>query len=218
MDVVEPDKTIHDVLGGKARISSAIHNRYGVDVVPGRYICNDRINPLKLRDRLRLIRNNYDFVVIDSSPSLNEEVLSTILASDVLFVVTTPDYPTLSCSMVAAKVAKQRGRPIAGIILNKVRDPLYELTINEIESATGIPVVAKIPDDKSNLRALFSRIPTSVYNRYSKFSKEVNRLSAAITGEKENRGFFRRFLPRNFFREEANRQKLKESFYTKTFY
>ncbi len=218
MDIVEPDKAIHDVLEGKARISSAIHNRYGVDVVPGKYVYNRRINTLKLRDKIRGIEKNYDFVVIDSSPSLNEEVLSTILASDILFVVTTPDYPTLSSSMIAAKVAKQRGRPIAGIIINKIRDPLYELTIDEIENSTGIPVIAKIPDDKINVRALFSRIPTSVYHRYSKFSKEINRLSAALSGEEEKRSFFRKFLPKNFFREEANRKALKESFYTKTFY
>ena len=217
MDIVEPDKSVHDVLEGKSRISSAIHKRYGVDVVPGKYIYNERINPLKLKDRIRGIEKNYDFVIIDSSPSLNEEVLSTILASNVLFVVTTPDYPTLSCSMIAAKVAKQRGRPIAGIIMNKIREPVYELTLNEIESSTGIPVVAKIPDDKINVRALFSRIPTSVYNRYSKFSKEISRLSAALAGEDEKRGFFRKFLPKNFFREEANRKALKESFYTKTF-
>ena len=121
MDIVTPKKTIHEVLDGKARIKSAIHNRYGVDVIPGSYVYNKRLNYLKLRDRINGLKGDYDFVIIDSSPSLNEEMLSTMLASDSLFVVTTPDYPTLSCSLSAAKLARDRGRPISGIIVNKIR-------------------------------------------------------------------------------------------------
>jgi len=217
MDIVEPEKTIHDVLEGKARITSAIHNKYGVHVIPGSYTNNEKLNYLKLRDKLKKIKKDYDFTIIDSSPSLNEEVLSTMLASDDLFVVTTPDYPTLSCSLSAAKLAKQRGKPVRGIIINKVRDPLYELTLHEIEEATGIPVVARIPDDKKNVRALFTRIPTSIYDKKSKFSKQINALSAALTNNKERRGFFRGLRPRKFRKDEVNRQLMREDLYKSMF-
>lgn len=217
MDIVKPEKTIHDVLAGRSRIWSAIHKRFGVDVIPGSYIYNHKIYPLRLKDRLSKIKGEYDFVIIDSSPSLNEEVLSTMLASDNLFVVTTPDYPTLSCSLRAAKLAKQRGKPISGIIINKIRNPKYELNLSEIEDAVGIPVVAKIPDDKTNVKALFTRIPTSVYNDRSKFSKEVRKLCSALTNTKEKKSFWGSLLPLNYRREEVNRQVLKENFYTNLF-
>lgn len=214
MDIVEPEKSIHDVLDGKVKVKSAVHNRYGVDVIPGAYSYVRKISPLKLKDKLRSIKGDYDFVVLDSSPSLNDEILSTILASDALFVVSTPDYPTLSCSLTAAQLAKQRGRPIGGIILNKTRDKVYELNIKEIEEATGIPVVASIPDDKSNVRALFTRIPTSIYNRKCKFGKEINRLSSALSGEKEKMSLLKRMFPKNFRKEQVNRQLLRQGFYT----
>jgi len=150
MDIVEPKGSIHDVLSGKSRMKSVIHDRFGVDVVPGSFVFNENFNPMKLKDKLKNIKEDYDFVILDSSPSLNEEVLSSMLASDVLFVVSTPDYPTLSCSLKAAKLAKQRDRPIAGILINKIRDPAYELTLKEIEEVSEIPVVARIPDDKHN--------------------------------------------------------------------
>ncbi len=217
MDIVEPEGTIHEVLSGKKKMSSVLHNRYGVDVVPGSYVQRERLNYLKLKDKLKNIKGNYDYVVLDSSPSLNEELLSTILASDALFVVSTPDYPTLSCSLRAAQLAKQRGRPIAGIVLNKVRDPKYELSISEIEQTTGIPVVAKIPDDKSNGRALFMRIPTSVYNAKSKFGKEIGRLSSAITNTHESRTFFEKIFGSNLRRESVNREILKQGFYKSLF-
>ncbi len=217
MDIVEPDKTIHDVLSGKVRIESAIHNRYGVDVIPGSYFHQGRINPLKLRDKISKIKNDYDFVILDSSPTLNDEILSTILASDHLFVVTTPDYPTLSCTIRAAQLAKQRGKPIEGIIVNKIRDPDWELNLKEIEEGLGIPVIAKIPDDEINIRALFTRIPTSIYNRNSKFSKEISRINAALTHSKEKRSFMELLFPFNFRKEQINRQLFKERFYRSMF-
>ncbi len=217
MDILSPKKSIHHVLDRKAKIKSSIQKKFGVDVLPGEYIYNSQLNLLKLRDHLSKIKNNYDFIVIDSSPSLNNEILSTILASDNLFVVTTPDYPTLSCSLKAAKLAKQRGRPISGIIINKIRDPKYEISLREIESATEIPVVAKIPDDKNAVRSLFTRIPISVYNKKSKFSKEISRLNSALTNSPLKNSFLTSLLPFNFRKEEINRQLMKESFYKSRF-
>ncbi len=217
MDIVEPVKTIHDVLSGKADILHAVHSRYGVDVIPGSFIYGKGINHLKLKGRIARVKDNYDFVVIDSSPSMNDEILSTILASDNLFVVTTPDYPTLSCSLKAAKLAKDKGTPISGIIINKIRNPKYELQLEEIEKAVGIPVVAKISDDKEHVKSIFTRIPASVYSKRSKFSREIARLSDAISGEKTKKSFFAKIFSFNFGKEEVNRQMLRESFYKSMF-
>src|SRR3989344_259556 len=181
MDIVTPEKTIHQVLDHKTRLQNSIHKKFGVDVIPGNYVYNPQLNYLKLKDMIKRAKENYDFVILDSSPSLNDEILSTILASDNLFVVTTPDYPTLSCSITAAKLAKQRGTPISGIIVNKIREPGYEITLKEIEDEIDIPVVARIPDDKTAIRSLFMRIPIPVYNRHSRFAKEISRLNAALT-------------------------------------
>lgn len=217
MDILNPEKTIHDVLAGTIRIESAIQNKFGVDVIPGSYSHDKDLNLLKLKDKLKNIKEKYDFVILDTSPSLNEEILSSILASDSLFVVSTPDYPTISCSLKAAKLAKQRGKPIHGIILNKIRDPKFELNLKEIEEGLGIPVVAKIHDDISNVGALFMRIPTSVYHRNSDFAKEIHNFSSALTNKSEKRGFIRKMFFPNFKREEVNRQVLRENFYSNVF-
>jgi MinD-like ATPase involved in chromosome partitioning or flagellar assembly len=217
MDILEPEKTIHHVLDKKIKAKSAIQQKFGVDVIPGEYVYNKSLPYLKLKDRLKTLKNNYDFVVLDSSPSLNDEVLSTMLAADSLFVVSTPDYPTLSCTLKAAKLAKQRGRPIAGIIVNKIRDPYFELNLSEIEEATGIPVVARIKDDKYAVRSIFSRIPLPIYRKKSPISKEINGLNAALTQNPEKKSIFSKILPFDFRREQINRELLKESFYTGVF-
>ncbi len=214
LGILTPQKTIHDVLANKVRIKSAIHRSFGLDLIPGSYVYNAPLNTLKLKSKIKKIKKNYDFIIIDSSPSLNEELLSTIIASDKLFVVTTPDYATTSCSIRAANIAKQRGRPISGIILNKIRAPKYELTLKEIEKATDIPVVAKIKDDKNAIRSLFNCVPISIYNKRSSFSREINNLAAAITNNKEKHSFLKSLMPSNFRKEQVNRQVFKESFYT----
>ena len=176
------------------------------------YLVDDEIVYTKNLDLNRI--NKYDFIILDSSPSMNEEMLSTILASDNLFVVTTPDYPTLSCTLKAAKLAKQRGRPISGLIINKIRSPRYELSLKEIEETTGIPVIARIPDDKTAIKACFSRMPITLYKKSSPFSREISNISSALTKQKAQKPIFHRLFSVPLRKEEVNRQALRKSFYS----
>jgi MinD-like ATPase involved in chromosome partitioning or flagellar assembly len=217
MDVLTPEKTVQDVLSGKTKVEGAVKNSFGVDVIAGDPLSRMPMNSLKLKDRLSKIKKDYDFIIIDSSPNLNEEILSTILASDKLFVVSTPDYPTLSCSLKAAQLAKHRGKPISGIIVNKIRDPSYELSLEDIEGAMGIPVVARIPDDKNAIRALFTRIPISIYSPKSGFSKELGNLSKALVCSKEKVSWWKKLTRFNLRKEEVNRELLRESLYRSVF-
>ena len=210
MDIIEPEKTIHDILSGRSRLNSAIHKKYGVDVVPGSYVFEKRINALKLKDKINKVKDNYDFVVLDSSPTLNDEILSTILASDILLMVSTPDYPTLSCSMKAAKLARQRGKPIAGIILNKIRNSKHEISTREIEVTTGIPVIARIPDEKVHISSLYYRMPLILHRKSSKFAKEISAISRTLTSKGKKSGILQSIFPLNINNEEINRQILME--------
>src|SRR3989344_3811306 len=90
-NLLDSHKTVHDVLAGKVRLTSAIQQKYGVDVLAGSTTLDPSVAVLKLKDKLQVVKGAYDFIILDGSPCLNEEILSTILASDVLFVVSTPD-------------------------------------------------------------------------------------------------------------------------------
>ncbi len=215
MNLISPKKSIHDVLAGD-KISSAIHEKYGVDVIPGNFLYKTEINPLKLKTKLAHLKKKYDFIILDASPSLNDEILSTILASDSLFVVSTPDYATLSCSMKAAKLAKQRNKPISGIILNKVKGK-YEIKLEEIQESTEIPVVARIKYDDVNDLALFERVPAAVFAKHSPFTREIHRLSKSLVGEKEKRNLLSKVFKTNLKKEQVNREILRKNFYNSIF-
>jgi MinD-like ATPase involved in chromosome partitioning or flagellar assembly len=216
MDIVAPRKTIHDVLAGGERLTSAIHDKHGVHVIPGNFLFKRNYNALKLKNKLAAVKKNYDFVILDASPSMNEEILSTMMASDALFIVSTADYPTLSCSMKAAKLAKQKDTPIAGIILNRVKKK-YGITLEEVQESTGIPVVAKVKEDKIVDMALFERIPATLFAKDSEFSKEVDRLSRALIGEKGKGMFWKNLFGARLPHEHVNREVVRQGFYKGVF-
>ncbi len=86
LGIVNPDKTLHDVMRDTVLVSQAIHpHELGFHVLPAS-LSGRRLNAFKLKEKISGLKNNYDIILIDSSPNLNEEMLSTMLASDELLV------------------------------------------------------------------------------------------------------------------------------------
>lgn len=206
LNVLDPEVTLHHVLNRKAHMRDAIYRAGKVDMVPSSVFGEPQINPMKLRDVLTNVRRSYDIIILDSSPALNEETLAVMNASDELFVVTTPDYPTMSMTLKAIKLAKQRGVPINGLIINKVHNRNFELSSGDIEKTAEVPVMAVIPYDLNMLRALSNFTPSVDYKQNSEGSEEFRKLAAVLVGEKQKqqglRGFFRWVVPT---RQDINR-------------
>ncbi|MEX0920805.1 MAG: AAA family ATPase [Candidatus Pacearchaeota archaeon] len=214
LNVVNPEKTLHHVLDRSARTKDAIHDLGHFHIMPSSIFRNKKVNPLKLKDRIKGLKKTYDIIVIDSSPSLDEETLAVMLASDEIIVVTTPDHSTLSATIKAIKLAKQRGTPISGLILNKVHDRNFEIPIEDIEETLEVPVLAVIPYDINVLKALSKMEPYPFHKPKAKGSMEYKKLAGVLIGEKYKQKrlteFFRKLTPK---RHEINR----DIFYTRRF-
>lgn len=214
LGIINPKVTIHDVLMDNASVSEAIyeHEDFGFHIMPANLLYR-KINPYKLKEKLMKLRNDYDVILIDSSPNLNDEILSTILASDELLVVTTPDYPTLSATMHAVKVAKRKNTAITGLIINNVRGKKYELSIEDIEDATDTPVIALLPDDIKILEALSHTTPAVLHTPLSDAAIEYKKLGACLIGQtfKDPRlkSKIKKIFNRKLRKDEVNRLVLK---------
>jgi len=216
MGFINPETTLSDVLLDKVDVKEAIYeHEVGFHILPTALL-HRKLNPFKLRNKINKLKSHYDVILIDSSPTLNEEMLSTIVASDHLLVVTSPDLPTLSCTMHAVKVAKRKKTPIAGLIINKVRNKKYELSLDEIQDTTGVPVVASLPDDIKVLEALAHSMPAAVFSPKKNFAVEYKKLAASIIGNeyKDTRLFskVKEFLAPDNSQPKINRTALSESF------
>jgi septum site-determining protein MinD len=214
LEIVEPEVSLQDVLEKKANPSEAIHKLDNFDVLPASIFRDYRANLFSMKEKLRYLKRSYDYILIDSSPSLDNETLGAMIASDEILVVTTPDHPTLSTTLKSLKLAKQRGTPISGIILNKVHNRNFEIPINYIESTLEIPVMAVIPHDINFLKALSNFKPSVEFKPHSKASEEYRKLAATLIGEKYKPVRFRNIMgwvsPK---RQDINR----EIFYERVF-
>lgn len=177
--------TLHEVLSDKAHASRAVHEHdFGFDFIPSSAMnAGKDTKYLKLKNKLNDLKKNYDFIILDSSPTLNEEILATIISSDELYVVSSPDLPTLSTTLRAVKLAKEKGMQINGVILNKVRGRKYELTGNDMEKIAGVPVVAVLKDNIKVLEALSRVKPLTMHSPYSQPALEYKKLAALLSEE-----------------------------------
>ena len=139
--------------------------------------------------------------------------MATILASDEMFVVATPDYSTLGTTIKAINHARRMGTKISGLILNRVYDQNFEISLKDIEKTLDVPIMAIIPHDVEVLRAQSHFIPVTSHKPNSEGSIEFKKLAAALIGEKYQPSRFRRFMRITPSKSDINR----ELFYKRVF-
>ena len=181
----KPQHTLHDVFDGKVSLQKAIYeHNSGLHILPCSLFNTGKVDAPRFHQYLASLRSFYDLILIDSSPALNQEMLATIMASDELFVLTTPDYVTLASTMHAIKVARQKKTYISGIIINKIRGKSFELGLEDVQDATKVPVVSVLDDDESVMKALSLGKTISGFKSKNGVSIEYKKLAAALVGER----------------------------------
>ncbi len=182
--IFDQSTTIQDAILGNSTLQKSIYPySENLHIVPAAVEGKEVKDHYKLRELLQPMKEFYDVILVDSSPNLNHEILSTMIASDELYVVTSPDYPTLSATMRAVKIAKQRNTPIKGLILNKIRNKKFELPVEEIEKATNSLVLGTIPDDLNVLEAVSKTTPVTSHSPRANASIELNKIAAYLVNE-----------------------------------
>lgn len=185
--IVNPDHNLHPVLNDEYSIYEAIYqHELGFHIIPGQLAPNG-VNSLALAEKIAPLRDIYDVILIDSSPSLNDEIAATMGASDELIVVSSPDYPTLSSTLHAVNLARDRDVKIRGIVLNKVRKKKFELTARDISGASEVKVLANFPDSLKVLAATSKMTPVVCYAPKEDISHAYKKFAGSLIGEKYTR-------------------------------
>ena len=203
LGLAEPELALHNVLENEILAREAIHkHEFGFDILPAS-LKGSLTNPLKLKEKIKGIKKKYDLVLLDTSPTINKELLAAMHASDKLFVVSTPDKVTLNMTLRATKVATEKGTPILGIILNRIRGKKYETTLDYIEKKSKTPVIAKIKENHKINESLHKTAPVVITNPHSAIAIEFKRLAAAIIDEEyKEPNFAKKIL--NYLREDLD--------------
>ncbi|MBN2458076.1 cell division ATPase MinD [Candidatus Woesearchaeota archaeon] len=181
------DKTIHSALRGMHHIRESIYlHPSGIKIIPGS-ISYDEARKVK-RDNLGNIIldlvGSAEIVIVDSTPGLGEDATSVIKAVDYVLIVTTPDLCSVSNSIKMVNLAREFGKMILGIVVNRVEGHEYELDLDNIEMLLGNRVVAVIPEDKNIKDSFHKKNPVVFIHPKSPSSDAFKRLASELIGER----------------------------------
>ena len=174
----EPKIGIHEMIQENTNPAEAIYKTsYGFNILPAKLNNKKLTKVSSLKEYLWQIKRDYDFIIIDSSPNTNAEIISAIDSSDSVIIVMNPEYSSLSCALMASKIAGEKEVDICGILLNKVYGSKNELSEKDIEKTTGMKIIASIPYSSEIHEASLKRMPIIESNKRKKYYEEYSELA-----------------------------------------
>lgn len=152
-----PTHTIADAvpigedLDGPALLSLLTSHRSGLQalVAPMEPSAADTIDNALVVHIIDLLREDFDYVVIDTPPALDDNVLAAFDRSDVVALLATLDIPALKNLKLTLETLDLIGfsRDRLKIVLNR-SDSKVGLALAEVEKTLKAPIVAQIPSSR----------------------------------------------------------------------
>jgi septum site-determining protein MinD len=174
--------TLNHVLNDKAKIEEAIiEHPCGIRILPASLELDDLkgVDIFRLPEKIDELNFN---VLIDSAPGLGREGIAAISAADEILFVTQPFSSAVVDIYRCKKIAEKLNKKILGIVVNATKKTKYELTNDEIERLTEVPVIENIPYDLEIEKALAVKLPLPLYNPKAKANKSFYSLASKLTG------------------------------------
>ncbi|MCX6819431.1 MAG: cell division ATPase MinD [Candidatus Aenigmarchaeota archaeon] len=186
LGMYNPRSTLNHVLREEHSMEEALHEHFtGMKIVPASLALKDLhgTDLTKLRHAISTITHKNDVIMLDSAPGIGREAMASISASNEVLYVTTPHVPAIMDIIRCHEVASELGVEPLGIILNMINKDKHEMTKDEVEHLTGLPVIASISYDKNIRKSLAMKMPLVSYNPGTDTSKAFIKLASELMGE-----------------------------------
>lgn len=133
-----------------------------------------------------LLVTMFDYVVIDTPPSLDEAVLTALDRSDRVVVVTMMDVASVKNSRVSLQKLRQLGYngSLVDIMLNRADSKVF-LKVEEVEQAIGMPIKYRLPSDLQIPRSVNKGVPVVMDAPRSQPAKVLQDTARSIVAERE---------------------------------
>lgn len=108
----------------------------------------DEVSSLAYTRILEMLRDSFDYVVVDTAPSLDERLLAILDKSDVVLFVVDMDLPSVKNAKLALETLRVLNFPANKIklVLNR-SNSRARLDVDEIERSLRLPILASVPSD-----------------------------------------------------------------------
>lgn len=144
----------------------------------------ERVTPLLVSRVLRTLRETFDYVVVDTAPAFDEQVLTALDETDDVVLVTTLDVPTLKNVKVAVETfdALHIAKDNRHLVLNRADDEVG-INADKVEGILGMSVDAQISSSLDIAAATNAGSPVVVSDPDHQLSAAVRTLASTIAGE-----------------------------------
>jgi pilus assembly protein CpaE len=144
----------------------------------------ERVTPLLVSRIIRTLRETFDYVVIDTEPAFDEQVLTALDETDEVVLVTTLDVPTLKNVKVAVETfdALHIARDNRHLVLNRADDEVG-INADKVEGILGMTVDAQISSSLNIAAATNAGSPVIVSEPDHQLSTSVRELASRLAGE-----------------------------------
>ena len=178
--------TLNHVLSNQAKFEEAIYeHESGTKVMPASLSLREteKIDYKKFPELMKKVKKITSFVLIDSAAGLGEEARTAIDACDEIIIVTNPEMSAVTDALKTIKLAEEKGKPIAGVILTRYRGKNYEMSIPNIRDMLEIPILGIIPEDDAIRESQALKNAVIHTHPRSKAAKTYFNTSKRILGE-----------------------------------
>jgi len=144
----------------------------------------ERVTPLLISRILRVLRDGFDYIVVDTSPSFDDATLTALDETDECVIIATLDVPTLKNVKVALETMDMLNiaRGHRHLLLNRADDEVG-ISVDKVESILGMPVSSQVRSAMDIAAATNSGTPIVVGQPGHPASRAFFELASTVTGE-----------------------------------
>ncbi|MCW2757547.1 MAG: minD 3 [Nocardioidaceae bacterium] len=142
----------------------------------------DRIAPSLVRRVIATQRQDFDFIILDTSPGFDEQVLAAFDETDECVVMATLDVPTVKNVKMAMETLDVLNLAIGHrwLVVNRA-DEEVGLTVTNVESILAMPVVASFPSSLDVANATNHGRPLVLSKPDHRVSRAIRRVSTEVS-------------------------------------
>jgi len=184
-----PELTISDLVAAPGELDEeklacyTVAHPSGVDVLaaPSRPEDAEAVSEEKVQELLRVARNAYDLIVLDTSPFFYGPLLATLEPTDRLLLLCGLDAPTMKNVRLGVRTLELLSFRLdrIDVVLNRVA-PGAKVTRSDVESVLELPIAFELPEDQIVLETVNRGEPATLGARDSAFAREVDALTATV--------------------------------------
>jgi len=173
MGVRETSSTLNELLAGEKDIKKAIYKTYNVTLLPSDTSL-EKFVEVKMDNFgaiMKALKGQYDFILVDTPPGLNEYTLEALSVADEILLVVTPDDFSVADAVKLKTAASSMQLEIKRMLINRVpkgggllkRGSSKAKKPHAIVTQLGAEILGAIPDDKNVGEATHQRKPVVAY-------------------------------------------------------